>query len=80
MKKGRIMVYKLKIPGAKPLFVRGESKAKAVAKIVEVESLTSEEFADAIEAGGSLFKDGDKIEAEPAPEKPQVAESEQGKK
>jgi hypothetical protein len=67
MRKGRRMIYKLTIAGAKPLLVREDSKAKATGRVVTVESLTSEQFADEIEAGGKLFKDGDEIEAvEPA--------------
>lgn len=58
------MIYKMTVPGAKPIYVRADSKPKAVDKVVLIESLTNDQLADALEAGATLWKAGDKIEPE----------------
>lgn len=65
------MIYKMTIPGAKPVYVREGSKAKALEKLVEVESLTNDQLADVLESGEKLWKAGDKIEAD-TPAKPEA--------
>lgn len=69
------MIYKMTVAGAEPVFMRDSSKAKGLERLVTVESLTSEQFADAIEAGAKLWKAGDKIKAEGAPAAPEAKEA-----
>lgn len=61
-------IYRMTVPGMKPVLVRDSSKAKAVEQLVTIESLTAEEMQDALEAGEKVFKEGDRVEAEPEPE------------
>jgi hypothetical protein len=63
------MIYRMKIPGMKPVLVRGSSKAKALDQLVEVESLTGEQMADALDSGEKVYKSGDRVEADAPPAK-----------
>lgn len=57
-------VYRVKIPGMKPVLLRAGSKAKALDQLCVVESLTGEQMADALDGGEKIFKAGDKAEAD----------------
>lgn len=60
----QLPVYKTTIPGAKPVYLRGPTRAQALDTLITTESLSGDDFADAVEDGAKIFKDGDLIEVE----------------
>lgn len=65
-------IYRVKLPGLKPLLVKADSQAKAVSQVVDVRTLSHSEMGDAIERGDRVYKAGDTLvpeeEAKPEPE------------
>lgn len=60
-------VYRVKIPGMKPVLLRDSSRPKALEQLMSVEALSGEQMADALAAGESIYKPGDSVEAEEKP-------------
>lgn len=55
-------VYRITLHGiAAPLLVRDESAAKAKDQILDLKALTTEEMADALAAGETIYKAGDSV-------------------
>lgn len=64
-------VYRVKVEGRnKPILVKEESQAKAKDRVVSAELLKSEDLAEAMEAGETIWKVGDPFPADVAVEAP----------
>lgn len=64
-------MYRITIPGMKPVLVKASSKAQALDELATVESLSSDQKEDALVAGDKVFKKGDRVEPEPEVKTPE---------
>lgn len=67
-------IYRMKIAGAKPFLVKATSRAKAFEQVVEVETLSAEDMAEALAGGERTWKPGDNIEPEEVEKAPDAPE------